>query len=210
MCETEEEVRTYSLKELEGSARERAYDRLRRWNTDYDWFEDTRKDWAENTLPDDWCIHYCDPDQMYFDCGNGGFIALTNGCLNLQELATKKPEWFENIAIRMLLITGNLYSPKIWIAGGRYSGTRGVNDLEFHVCLTGTPFDGMDEDEFVALMDGPISDLQANCDQWAKDAAAACLQALSDEYDHLTSDECIEEMAEANDYRFDEDGEVVR
>lgn len=32
---------------------------------------------------------------------------------------------------------------------------------------------------------------------------------LEAEYDHITSDEALQEMAEANEWRFDEDGEVV-
>lgn len=54
-----------------------------------------------------------------------------------------------------------------------------------------------------------IEDLDAKIKEEVRAFSEHIYEQLEAEYDHLTSDEQLTEMAEANDYRFDEDGDVV-
>jgi hypothetical protein len=54
-----------------------------------------------------------------------------------------------------------------------------------------------------------IEDLDAKIKEEVRAFSRHIYKQLEAEYDHLTSDEQLTEMAEANDYRFDEDGDVV-
>ncbi len=54
-----------------------------------------------------------------------------------------------------------------------------------------------------------IDDLDDKIKEEVRSFSEHIYKQLEAEYDHLTSDESIAEFAEANDYRFDEDGDVV-
>lgn len=54
-----------------------------------------------------------------------------------------------------------------------------------------------------------IDDLDDKIKEEVRSFSKHIYKQLEAEYDHLTSDESIAEFAEANDYRFDEDGDVV-
>ena len=54
-----------------------------------------------------------------------------------------------------------------------------------------------------------MDELNADIKRCVKEFCDKIYNMLEQEHDDITSDEAIAEMAEANDYRFDEDGDVV-
>lgn len=209
MCEVAVEEKTeFLLSELEGSARERAMDKLREWNTGDDWFTYTRECWANEKLPQEWAISDVDPEQMWFDLGRGQNLALTGGNVVLDSVMKLKPEWFTNLARKTACEKGWIYDPNVNIY---HEDTRGIEGLEWAISddftFEGTVFEGTSYDDFVEMAD--IDALRELLDEHVKEAAAAVLDALESEYDYLSSDEAIEEMAKSNEYKFDEEGEVL-
>lgn len=204
--EVEEEVKTeFTIDELEGSARQRALDKMYEWAAEYGWFRDTQEHWATEVLPNEWAIVGVDHESMYFDMDRGQSLALTDGRVDLKKLVALKPEWFTNIALWYACTEGWIYDPNVR-TDGRGEDTRGIVGFEFDTpYFKGTPFDGIeDADDFWDMID--LVEFEKLLDEHVRDAARAALEALTEEYEDITSEETLVENARANEYLFDEDG----
>jgi hypothetical protein len=207
--EVEDEIKTeFTIDELTGSARERALDTLREWATEYGWWNYIRQDWAEFILPNNWAIEEVNHKEMWFDMDRAQSLALTDGRVNLQKLVQLKPEWFTNLALKYACEQGWIYGPYFRF-NSRSEDTIGVvwPDYDQYPDLSGTPFDGMEPVEFWQVVD--LAEFKDVLDKHVKDAARACLKAIEAEYDYLTNEEELVQMAKANDYLFDEEGNKV-
>ena len=232
-------ITVYKFDELEGRAKERAATKLRDWATDHDWYEfvyerakedgakrgfeieDIRfsgfwsqgdgaswtgsvdvKQFVEWMLeqPEDTAEHrWIDADRHRYLC--------------LVELM--KDGWVE----RMVNITRTSYHYVHEQTTGPESGVdwnplfteMELADAEESVLRSEGILKGA---SVVGVAEGiDIKSLIPELDDKIKEEVRAfsreIYSRLEAEYDDLTSDEAIAEMAEANDYRFDEDGDVI-
>lgn len=232
-------ITVYKFDELEGRAKERAREKLTEWATDHDWYESVynlaKEDGAKRGFeiedirfsgfwsqgdgaswtgsvdvkqfvewmleqPEDTAIHkQIDADRHRYLC--------------LVELM--KDGWIE----RNINVTRS---------GFHYvheNTTGPENGLDWNPLFTEMELARHEESTLhsegvlkgasvVGVAEGiDIKSLIPELDDKIKEEVRAFSQhiykQLEAEYDHLTSDEQLTEMAEANDYRFDEDGDVV-
>lgn len=205
----EVEQTEFTIDELTGAARERAMTTLYEWAIEYNWYRDVQEDWADNVLPNDWCIYGVDKDRMYFDTDRAQEMCLTDGRLRLKELVTKKPEMFTNLALRVACEQGWIYNPIVRV---HRNDTRGVEAIECEAVpdFTGTPFDGIDAFDFWELIwPSGTDELEVALSEHVCNAAKACLKAMEEEYEYLTNEDALLENARANEYKFDSEGKLL-
>lgn len=207
------ECSEYTIDELSGSARDKALEKMYEFVCE-DWLShysvDVRSEWAEEILPNEWAIKDVDHERMWFDIDRGQSLALTGGRVNLKKLLELKPELFGefNFALHYAIEHGWVADPCIELSY-RSEDTTGVGIIELDTDppLKGTPFDGVAPEDFYVMAFqcdlGDSPSFAVALDDHVKEAAAAVLTALSEEFDCITSEDNLVELARANDYKFD-------
>lgn len=207
MCEVEDKVE-FTIDELEGAALDKALNKIGELNTDYSWWTDTKNEWVDTILPQDWAIFGVDEKKMWFDLGRDRSLELTDGYIRLRELMKLKPEWFTHLALKTLVELGWFTLVRIDCYRG---DTRGVCSYgpNYDPVVEGTVFDGMSGEDFAALCEPALDELYAKLHEYVKEAAHAALLALDREYDHLWERDTCMEIARANEWLFDEEGNML-
>lgn len=232
-------ITVYKFDELEGRAKERAATKLRDWATDHDWYENVyecaKEDGAKRgfEIEDirfsgfwsqgdgaswtgsvdvkqfvEWMLEQPEgtPEHRWIDADRHRYLCL---------IELMKDGWVE----RSVNVTRNGYHYVHEQTTGPESGVdwnplftemelAGAEESFLHSegVLKGASVVGVAEGIDIKTL---IPELDDKIKAEVRSFSKHIYTHLEAEYDHLTSDESIAEMAEANDYRFDEDGDVV-
>lgn len=233
------EVTVYKFNELEGRAKEHARNKLIEWATDYEWWEDVYAEakvqgaergfeiedirfsgfWSQGDGASwtgsvdvkqfvEWMLEQPEdtPEHRWIDADRHRYLCLVE---------LMKDGWVE----RMVNVTRSGYHYVHEQTTGPESGVdwnplfteMELADAEESVLRSEGILKGA---SVVGVAEGiDIKTLMPELDDKIKEEVRSFSQhiykQLEAEYDHLTSDESIAEFAEANDYRFDEDGDIV-
>lgn len=226
----------FKFSELEGRAKDRAADKLREWITDHEWWDCVYEQAKEDGKARGFEIEDIS-FRGFWSQGDGaswtGEINL-NTFLSwaLEEAAKPDTEMSRRMAgdihryeILHLLVAEDYIdrTVSVSLSGFMYahSGMMRVSDLD------GGVFSMDIDDEDVVCSEHPLQgasiyqlaqgidcinlleDFYNILKEQATSFADDIYRKLEDEYDHLTSDESLEDFAEANEYKFDEEGRVV-
>lgn len=188
----------YTLDELAPEARAKAIDRHREWNVDHDWWEDVYAQ-AEDAAKYLGIVLGTRP------------VPLVSGATRHDPAACRadfaKDEELHRLADELLAIY-EATAGRVRVnvdQNGRYSHEHTMT-FEF-IC-------GWDDgdDEFVQAARDAVYTAERVEERLAeamRDFARWIYARLEEEYEHLTSDECIADGLIANEMEFDEDGDPV-
>lgn len=208
-AETEHEI-SYTFEELS----ERAKDKVREWlSPDHDWWDS-----VYDTLDEDSKEHHIILDRkhrplrsgrtvtelcLYFD-SRYGYDVTFEGDLDIRAAVA---DWQDEVhqSLGVVLFTEGAIHNRVDIKEGK------LGDIEtcLHDCeVESGPMQGA---SIEALLDaaeelGYFTRLEAYLESKVKAFKKHAEKMLEDEYEYLSSDEYIAETCEANEYRFDEDG----
>lgn len=186
-----EQINVFTFDELSESAKQKAIERFR--DVQYNWWESVYE-WLKDTYP------------QYEDCqiNFSGFSSQGDGAsftFRLDSAYFEKwvetlniPEWKKAILVH--------YTPQFYGKrnSSRYSHKYSVT-IEFE--SEDHNYENIDKfknEMYVDFLELLRSDYYFHCDQ--------LYRTLENEYDYLTSDECIIESIEANGYEFLENGDL--
>jgi hypothetical protein len=209
-------IEVFGYAELASRAKERAAEKLREWATDHAWWEsvyddtdtiaslmgitldrETRRGARASAMP---AISFsgfsCQGDGASFV---GSFAATTGAAAAVADYAPTDAT-LAAIATRVdqLVATfGSELRARITRESRRYSHENTVGIEVYTLDADG------DEAAVVLAVEEELSEILRSFMRWI-------YRQLEAQYDHLTSDESLTEMADANNYLFDEDGRLVR
>lgn len=206
VCDSCQELRTYSIDELTGTTRQAALNTMREWQISDAWWESVYDDWKETKFSERAINCYCDSITFDLDRNAVSF----SGRVDL-DLLLKKPEFFSDCmhlktAVECSLVT----SPHLYIGhNARSIQIMYVESADgFSVDLSNTVFDGMDINAFIDIAVEQLDELREKVLHWLRgEVCAEILKDLEDEYSHLQSEESCVELAQ--NYKFNRNGEVV-
>jgi hypothetical protein len=222
---TEITIMAYKYEELEGRAKDKAREKLTEWATNHDWW-----DGVYDIAKEDGQAKGFDIDDLRFS----GFYSQGDGChwtgridvrTFLEANLDERSAWYgEDIILLELWKEG-------WV--DRYVQ---VHNRSYRYCHSGgmsmsdypdNALESLDEDDDAVLKQGVMQGANVYqlsnsfnydqriiewCDEALKQArkfADEVYKNLQDEYEHLTSDESLTEFAGANEYLFDERGNML-
>ena len=222
---TEITITAYKYEELEGRAKDKAREKLTEWATDHNWWDcietDAKEDGAEKGFEID-------------DIRFSGFYSQGDGChwtgridvrtfleVNLDERSAWYGEdiillelWKEGWVDRYVQVHNRSY---------RYYHSGGMSMSDY----PDNALDSLDEDDDAVLKHGVMQganvyqlsrsfDYEQRINEWCDEAlkqarafADDVYKKLRDEYEYLTGDESLTEFAGANEYLFNEKGEML-
>jgi len=223
---TEITITAYKYEELEGRAKEKATSKLTEWATDYEWwdsvYEQAKEDGAEKGFEID--------DIRFSGFWSQGDGAHWTGRINLIKFVEAHMEedspWFGEDIILLELWKEGWVDRFIQIHNRNYryshSGGMSIGDYPDNALY------GIDEDDDAVLNEGvmqganvyqlsrSLNDYETRINEWcdealtqAKSFADDIYKNLEKEYDHYVSEQSLIEFAEANEYLFNEQGEVI-
>lgn len=222
---TEITITAYKYEELEGRAKEKAQSKLTEWVTQYEWWDCIYTD-----AKDDGDKLGFEIDDLYFS----GFSSQGDGChwigrINLPKFVEAHMEedspWFGEDVILLELWKEGWVDQYIQVHNRnyRYMHSGGMSSGDY-------PSDalyGLDEDDDAVLAEGVMQganvyqlsrsfDYEQRITEWcdealtqAKSFADDVHKKLEKEHDHITSEEYLIEFAGANEYLFDERGNML-
>jgi len=222
---TEITITAYKYEELEGRAKEKAHAKLTEWVTDHEWWDS-----AYTQAKDDAYELGFDIEDIRFS----GFSSQGDGChwtgrIHLPKFVEAHMEedspWFgEDVILLELWRDG-------WV--DRYIQVHNRNYRYMHsggMSLSDYPNDALgslDDDDDAVLNEGVMQganvyqlsrsfDYEQRVNEWCDEAltqakafADDVYKKLEKEYDHYTSEESLIEFAGANEYLFNEKGEML-
>lgn len=192
---TKKTIDVYKLTELEGTARERAYAKLREWATDYEWWDCELSYYAEQ-------LQALGFDATWKDISFSGFSSQGDGASftgRLEDFSKLLPELETDHHYQWIELFKDYLTVRLERISHHYSHERTVSvSLEF---------------DCRANSDSPLwailEELEESIDRWRVDYCYKIYRSLEAQYDYLMGDENIEDMAELNEYRFDSSGRIV-
>ena len=201
-------INLYTYDELTAEAQNNAIEQNREINVDYpSWDEfiiDEMKDALEKAGIEKPEIQY----SGFWSQGDG--LSFTARNVNLELLMTaskaseKYPEFYE--ALKEGLIDYSCWIERIdnFYVHGR-TATLILDSID------NLADDEEDEEEYYRIqdvIDAQLYDLTEYLDQWREETASDFYHQLRKEYEYLTDDEAIIETIQANEYYFDQDGNI--
>lgn len=188
-------IKLYKYSELTGKARDKAREKLADWNTYDGWYQFTVDDFTERlesygfTNPEiNFSGFWSQGDGLSFTSGRIDFDKLWDHLIVSQPVQKRKRFFIENLLV------------KIVRTNHRYSHERTVStDMDFQYSVF------KDEHPRVAKA---INEIEEAIESLRISLCRTYYKELENEHEYLTSDEAIEEMSAANDYLFDEYGEM--
>jgi hypothetical protein len=185
-------IDTYNYSELEGTAKDKARQWMAEAATDYGWYEDAIEDYKETAN-----FLGIDIDKVYFSgfCSQGDGAMFVGGWQYAQgSVAKVRDEWpKDNELHRIARELRDASRKSFWRANAR---TEHRGHYYHSGCMV------------VAVDDCP-EDIEDDIKQALRDFADWIYDALRKEYDYLTSEEHLADLAAGNDWLFDEDGNRV-
>jgi hypothetical protein len=223
---TEITITAYKYEELEGRAKEKAHAKLTEWATDYEWWDsiytDAKEDGAEKGFEID--------DIRFSGFWSQGDGAHWTGRINVQTFIEanldERSAWYGEDVILLELWKEGWVDRYIQIHNRNYryshSGGMSIGDYPDNALY------GIDEDDDAVLNEGvmqganvyqlsrSLNDYETRINEWCDEAltqarafADDIYKKLEKEYDHYVSEESLIEFASANEYLFNEKGEVL-
>jgi hypothetical protein len=194
--ETIDEIQVFTFNELDDKAKEKALDKYRFINVDYDGWCDL--DWYENDLEfygflDSkvyWSGFASQGDGACFICKSFDVLDF----LRKTKLCNKFRFIYDNVRLNNMYFGGNIYHSSMYYH--ERSTTLSIDyewygvDCKYDLCYTKF----LEFEEFLK--------------QWIIEKARDIYSSIEKGYDELTSDESVEETIESFGYRFYEDGET--
>ena len=197
------------ITELTGKARERAIEKLAQWQVDDVWWDDEYEHAKTEAVKRGMHIDTIDWEGFY----SQGSYATWTGYVNVAEWI----EWCKpnagSLLPHMLVLEALVfeYVDNIVLVCAVHRRRMEIYDFDCYErysddVVTNGPYRGADVGELVKALDwaGLSEALRHDCE----DMAQEIYDALQAEYEYLTSEEACIEMAEANDYDFNEQGEL--
>lgn len=224
-------ITAYKYDELQGRAKEKASEKLREWATDHEWWDgvyDLAKEDGEQRGFEIDDIRF----SGFWSQGDGaswtGYVKISTFLDWYMETYPEDPFHAQYIVLRELVRDD-------WIDAKVAVNRRGYHYVHSNTIDVGEALwdfledevndedkrtetlksEGVLKDANVAqLCDGiniavTMDELNSDIKRCVKEFADEIYKRLEDEYESLVTDEAISEMADANDYRFDEYGDVV-
>lgn len=217
--EFESDTKTfYKIGELPENIQEEIFDRKRDTNVFFDWWRWTIEGWKERLAK----IGFDDADirfSGFWSQGDGAsFTAycdsekILNALLmcegNIQNYKQWRL-WFELIDAGIFKFDiariSSHYVHKNTVSGVIQDDFGGLNDKMWYAPDPNKPF------TFTSIFEkkANLSYLEAMFDSFVKDLCRKIYSDLEEEYEYLTSNNCIKEYLENNDYEFDEYGNDI-
>jgi hypothetical protein len=191
------EMQAYKFSELNDTAKQKALDKCREWQTDDRWWEYVYDDAKEIGK-----IMGIDIERIYFSgfysqgdgaCFEGHYEYVKGATKNVQQYAPMDTELHAIAQVLQNIQRANFYQLKASVKHrGHY----------YHENSTDINVDRYDGCE----LSRDAEEIVTEC---LKDFMRWIYSTLEKEYEWLTSDEYVAEMIEANDYEFDEDGNII-
>jgi hypothetical protein len=221
---TEIKITAYKFHELNNEAKEKARTKLSEWITDHEWWDFI----YENAKQDGEAKGFEINDIRFTGFWSQGDGAYWTGRVNLHTFVEsqldERSAWYgEDVILLALLNEGWIDR---WISIGnrnyRYSHSAGMVLEEYPNNML-----DLDPDDGTEMLEGPLQgasvyqlkesfDFEARITEWCDEAleqarafADDIYKKLEDEYNGLTSEESLSEFADANEYLFDERGEML-
>lgn len=227
---TEITIKAYKYSELDGRAKEKAHAKLVEWITDHEWwdyvYEQAKIDGEKKGFGLDdirFTGFWSQGDGAYWT----GHVDMPEFVrLNLDERSAYFASdvilqylWDETWVDKWLTINNNSYrySHSNGMVVGEYPNNA-IKDLEAdddneHNVLKKGPLQGA---SVYQLVNGFPYDIEARTVEWCDEAltqarafADEIYRRLEQEYNHLTSEESLNDFADANEYLFDERGVML-
>lgn len=185
------EITVYTFQELEGTARANALEKLYDINVDYDWWDyvfDNFK--SENQF---------EVGEIYFS----GFASQSDGAVFEYDGVKSSliEEFAATLTKREKIIFDRCYTHTSGKQAGRYYNCEHSISLEFE--------DWYDYPNCAKIVEGIENDWEEFVKDRHSDLCNDLYRTLEKEYDYLTSEEAIIETIEANEYEFDEYGNLA-
>jgi hypothetical protein len=223
----------YEFDELSDKAKAKALDHCREWQTEHDWWDCQYENFIEKITEHGYSV---DPKKIHFSgFWSQGDGACFEGTFRFghEKTATLLPCDLVakiNLFNAKMRLMGNPNTIDLEISGGigtsghySHSGTMSVEKIDiypmpsdFNRCNMGTCdcVDGWpgvcDEGEAINdAIEAAYSSVEEAIKEEARGFADDLYSDLETEYEWLTSDEQVAEMIRANEYEFDEDGELI-
>lgn len=181
-------LRLYRANDLPESVRDEVYEAYQLWNVeDIEWWD--CMDYVIEVIQND--MHCEDLEFIEFDTY---YNTIKIKC------SIKVREWIDKEA------TNGEYQELIDIMNENYSVWCSVDGNSVTVETDYAPYD--EEEEIVPenIIDDAITALEKALDAWVVDIGKALLKALDNEYEYLTSKECVLESLDCNEIYFNING----
>lgn len=191
------ETKAYKFGELSAEAKEKALTHCREWQTDHNWWEFVHDDAKEAAQ-----IIGIDIERIYFSgfwsqgdgaCFEGHYSYKPNSCKQIRQFAPMDTELHEIADALRNIQKVNFYQLR---AGVKHRGHY------YHENCTDIDIDRYDSCELSRDAEELITTLLRDFMRWI-------YSRLEKEYECLTSDESVADMIEANEYEFDEYGNII-
>jgi hypothetical protein len=196
------------ITDLTGKARERAIKKLAQWQVDDVWWENEYEHAKTEAAKRGMHIDTIDWEGFY----RQGSYATWAGYVNVAEwIEWRKPN--AGSLLPHLMVLEALVRDYVDNTVQVYAPTRRMVIQDFDCdyrypddTISSGPYKGADVNELIEALDwASLSEaLRHDCE----DMAQEIYDSLQAEYEYLTSEEACIEMAEANDYDFDEEGNL--
>lgn len=212
MCTDDMEKTEFTFAELSESAKEKAHQEWAQQDIGYEWWDSTYDHWKDKLS--DLGIEV---DDIYFSgfCSQGDGACFT-GRVRANEFirahATKEnglevkyhalieacdDSWCGNFSLRH---SGHYY----------HSNSVDASDMEDCRYAPSTGFfSAMDDDMFADIVNGLLDEFETFAMETCREYMDEIYNDLEEEYEYLTSMESFEELAEINEWLFNEDGEMI-
>lgn len=221
---TEIKITAYKYSELDGRAQEKAHAKLSEWITDHEWWDYIYDQAKQDGEAKGFEIN----DIRFTGFWSQGDGAYWTGRVNLQDFVEanldERSAWYGEDVILLALLNEGWIDRWIHIGNRnyRYSHSTGMQLEEYPNNML-----DLDPDDGTEMLEGPLQgasvyqlkesfDYEARITEWCDEAleqarafANDIYEKLEDEYNSLTSEESLSEFADANEYLFDERGEML-
>lgn len=190
------ETKAYKFEELCAEAKEKALNHCREWQTDYQWWDFIYDDAKEAAK-----IIGIDIEQIYFSgfssqgdgaCFEGWYSYKPDSCKQIRQYAPMDAELHAIAQALQNIQRTNFYQLRASVKHrGHY----------YHENCTDIDIDRKDYKE-------PTEDAEESVKECLRDFMRWVYSKLEKEYEWLISDESVTEFIEANEYEFDEEGNI--
>lgn len=190
------EMQAYKFSELSDTAKQKAINHCREWQTDHQWWDFVYDDAKEIGK-----IMGIDIERIYFSgfwsqgdgaCFEGWYSYKPDSCKQIRQYAPMDAELHAIAQALQNIQRTNFYQLR---AGVKHRGHY------YHENCTDIDIDRNDYKE-------PTQDAEESIKECLRDFMRWIYSKLEQEYEWLTSDESVTEMIEANEYEFDEEGNI--
>lgn len=195
------EVSVYKFDELSDSAKEKARKWYRNGNLNYEWWDCVYEDHREKILEQGFEV-----TNMYFSGfwsqGDGAMFEyggiddkLLHEFVDTLNLSPMRKQWLKSQGY----ISGS----------GRQSGHYSHEKSCAHKIHLESNFDWRHAENFSSWIESYQDDFEDWLKEKYEDLCCSLYSALEKEYDYLQSDKVVDESIIANDYEFDEQGNLI-